>query len=74
MVEDKAKAEGARAVVISARIEEEVAQLPAEERADFLDSLGLDEPGLNRLIRAGYDLLGCSPSSPWARRKPMPGR
>jgi GTP-binding protein YchF len=57
-VEAKAKAEGARAVVISARIEEEVAQLPAEERKDFLDSLGLEEPGLNRLIRTGYDLLG----------------
>ncbi|MBN9553186.1 MAG: DUF933 domain-containing protein, partial [Alphaproteobacteria bacterium] len=58
MVEDKAKAEGARAVVISARIEEEVAQLPTEERADFLASIDLDEPGLNRMIRAGYDLLG----------------
>jgi GTP-binding protein YchF len=58
MVEAKAKAEGARAVTISARIEEEVAQLPAEERKDFLDSLGLEEPGLNRLIRTGYDLLG----------------
>jgi hypothetical protein len=57
-VEAKAKAEGAIAVVISARIEEEVAQLPADERKDFLDSLGLEEPGLNRLIRAGYDLLG----------------
>jgi len=58
MVEEKAKREGAGAVVISARIEEEVAQLPAEERAEFLGSLGLEEPGLNRLIRAGYDLLG----------------
>ncbi|HEY1710389.1 MAG TPA: redox-regulated ATPase YchF [Rhizomicrobium sp.] len=57
-VEAKAKAEGALAVVISARIEEEVAQLPADERKDFLDSLGLEEPGLNRLIRAGYALLG----------------
>jgi ribosome-binding ATPase YchF (GTP1/OBG family) len=57
-VEAKAKAEGAKAVVMSARIEEEVAQLPAEERKDFLDSLGLEEPGLNRLIRAGYELLG----------------
>jgi hypothetical protein len=45
-------------VVISARIEEEVAQLPAGEREEFLSSLGLTEPGLNRLIRAGYDLLG----------------
>ena len=58
LVEDKAKAEGARAVVISARIEEEVAQLPGDERADFLASMGLKEPGLNRLIRAGYELLG----------------
>jgi hypothetical protein len=57
-VEAKAKAEGAIAVAISARIEEEVAQLPEEERKDFLDSLGLEEPGLNRLIRAGYALLG----------------
>ena len=53
-----AKAEHAGAVAISARIEEELAQLPAEERADYLASLGLEEPGLNRLIRAGYDLLG----------------
>ncbi len=56
-VEEKAKREGAGCVVISARIEEEVAQLAAE-RAEFLSSLGLEEPGLNRLIRAGYDLLG----------------
>jgi len=58
MVEDKAKQDGAGAVVISARIEEEVAQLAAEERVEFLGSLGLEEPGLNRLIRAGYALLG----------------
>jgi ribosome-binding ATPase len=44
--------------VISARIEEEVAQLDAAERADFLKSIGLEEPGLNRLIRTGYALLG----------------
>ena len=53
-----AKAQGAGSVVISARIEEEVAQLPAGEREEFLASLGLEEPGLNKLIRAGYDLLG----------------
>jgi GTP-binding protein YchF len=58
MVEEKAKQDGAGAVVISARIEEEVAQLAAEERVEFLGSLGLEEPGLNRLIRAGYALLG----------------
>jgi ribosome-binding ATPase YchF (GTP1/OBG family) len=45
-------------VTISCRIEEEVAQLPAGEREEFLSSLGLEEPGLNKLIRAGYALLG----------------
>jgi ribosome-binding ATPase len=57
-VEAMAKAEGARSVVISAKIEEEIAQMAAGDRADFLESLGLGEPGLNRLIRTGYDLLG----------------
>jgi GTP-binding protein YchF len=57
-VEAMAKAEGARSVVISAKVEEEIAQLPPEERAEFLVSIGLEEPGLNRMIRAGYDLLG----------------
>ena len=58
LVEEKAKREGAGCVVISARIEEELAQLETQERADFLNSLGIEEPGLNRLIRAGYALLG----------------
>jgi hypothetical protein len=57
-VEAKAKIEGARAVVISAKVEEEIAQLPNDERQDFLDSIDLKEPGLNRMIRVGYDLLG----------------
>src|SRR5689334_15933463 len=57
-VEEMAKRQGAGCVAISARIEEEVAQLPESERAEFLAHLGLDEPGLNRLIRAGYNLLG----------------
>ena len=57
-VEVMAKAEGARSVVISAKIEEEIAQMPAADRPDFLESLGLEEPGLNRLIRTGYELLG----------------
>ncbi len=57
-IEEKAKREGAACVAISARIEEEVAQLHAGERAEFLAHLGLDEPGLDRLIRAGYGLLG----------------
>jgi hypothetical protein len=57
-VEAMAKAEGARSVVISAKIEEEIAQMPDTDRPDFLESLGLTEPSLNRLIRTGYDLLG----------------
>ncbi|HEY2069548.1 MAG TPA: redox-regulated ATPase YchF [Rhizomicrobium sp.] len=58
MVEEMAARIGAGCVTISARIEEEVAQLPEAERADFLSSLDLTEPGLNRLIQAGYNLLG----------------
>jgi GTP-binding protein YchF len=53
-----AKAEGAASVVISAAIEAEVAQLPDAEEHEFLETLGLTEPGLDRLIRAGYALLG----------------
>lgn len=50
--------EGAQAVVISAQIEAEISQLETEERSDFLETLGLEEPGLDRLIRSGYALLG----------------
>jgi GTP-binding protein YchF len=53
-----AKAEGSAAVVISAKIESETAVLSDDEQKEFLDSLGLEEPGLNRVIRAGYELLG----------------
>jgi GTP-binding protein YchF len=53
-----AAAEGAGCVVISAKIEEEIAQLPDGERDEFLESLGLHEAGLDRLIREGYRLLG----------------
>ena len=54
----KAKAEGAGAVVISAAIEAEIATLDATDRAAFLADLGLEEIGLTRVIRAGYQLLG----------------
>jgi hypothetical protein len=54
----RAKEEGAAFVAISAKIESEIAMLAAEEREMFLSEIGLAEPGLNRLIRAGYDLLG----------------
>ncbi|GAB4240133.1 MAG: redox-regulated ATPase YchF [Methyloligellaceae bacterium] len=57
-VEARAAEEGAGVVVISAKIEEELAQLAEEERGEYLRELGLSEPGLNRLIRAGYALLG----------------
>jgi GTP-binding protein YchF len=56
-VEEKARAEGAGCVVISAKIESEFAGLAAEDRSAFLADLGLAEPGLNRLIREGYKLL-----------------
>lgn len=53
----RADAEGAQSVFISAKIEAEIATLDDDERAEFLETLGLSEPGLNRLIRAGYNLL-----------------
>ncbi len=57
-VAEKAAAEGAVSVVISARIEEEISQLDDEEAAMFLEEMGLEEAGLSRVIRAGYELLG----------------
>jgi GTP-binding protein YchF len=53
-----ARAQGARHVVISAAIEAELSALAEEEKAEYLASLGLDEPGLNRVIREGHELLG----------------
>jgi hypothetical protein len=50
--------QGAASVVISAKIEEEISQLDAEEAAMFLEEMGLHEAGLDRLIKAGYALLG----------------
>ncbi|MEM9839954.1 MAG: redox-regulated ATPase YchF [Pseudomonadota bacterium] len=57
-VDEQAEAMGAKAVIISAKIEEEISTLDDDEATEFLETLGLEEPGLNRLIRAGYDLLG----------------
>ena len=56
-VSKRAAEENAIAVVVSAKIESEIAILPVDEQADYLEAVGLDEPGLNRVIRAGYDLL-----------------
>ncbi|MBX3699543.1 MAG: redox-regulated ATPase YchF [Dokdonella sp.] len=57
-VRERAAGEGAEVVPVCAAIEEEMAQLEEADRDEFLKDLGLDEPGLNRVIRAGYKLLG----------------
>lgn len=57
-VQEYAKAEGNRMIPICARLEEEIAQLTPFERAPFLESLGLEESGLQRLIRASFEMLG----------------
>jgi GTP-binding protein YchF len=57
-VKDIAAKEGAPYVVVAAALEAEIQQLPAEERPEFLKSAGLSEPGLNKVVRAGYTLLG----------------
>lgn len=54
---DYAKKEGAKAVVVSAKIESEIAVMAHADQKDFLDAIGLEEPGLNRVIREGYALL-----------------
>ena len=53
-----AATEGATVIPVCAAIEAEIAQLEEGEKKEFLDSLGLTEPGLSRIIRAGYKLLG----------------
>ncbi len=57
-VKEIADSEGAQYVVLAAAIESEIQQLPPEERPGFLESVGLDEPGLHKIVRAGYRLLG----------------
>jgi len=58
VVKQRAEGENAAVVAVCAAIEEELIELEADEAKEFLDELGLDEPGLNRVIRAGYSLLG----------------
>ena len=55
---EKAAAENARAVIVSAAIEAELVTMPVEERGEYLEALSLAEAGLARIIRAGYELLG----------------
>ena len=58
-VEEMAKKNNTESVIICAEIESQIAQLGSEEeKKEFLDSLGLEEPGLNKIIRAGYNILG----------------
>ena len=57
IVKKRAAEEGAVAVVVSAKIESEIAVMAQADQKDFLEAVGLEEPGLNRVIRAGYDLL-----------------
>ncbi len=58
MVKEYAAAEGSEVMPVSARIEEEISQLDPDERAMFLEDLGMEESGLDRLIKASYSLLG----------------
>ncbi len=58
LVAERATRDGADSVVISAQIESEIAMLDSAERGEFLETLGLTEPGLNKLIREAYHLLG----------------
>jgi len=57
-VDAMAKSQGAQSVVISAAIEEEIAQMEAADRDEFLSDMGLDDSGLNKIIKAGFTLLG----------------
>ncbi|HVG57803.1 MAG TPA: redox-regulated ATPase YchF [Hyalangium sp.] len=57
-VKEMAQKEGAEVVVLAAAMEAEIQQLPEEERPGFLESAGLSEPGLHKVVRAGYKLLG----------------
>jgi GTP-binding protein YchF len=57
-VMDHAASEGSLVVPICGKIESEISELAEEEKAAFLADMGMEEPGLNRVIRAGYDLLG----------------
>ena len=56
-VQQWAASEGAEAIAVCAKLEAEISELPSEESAAFLQELGISEPGLNKLIKAGYRLL-----------------
>jgi GTP-binding protein YchF len=56
-IKDKAKKEGAPVVVLCGKVEQELIEIPKEERKELLEAYGLEEPGLNKMIRTGYSLL-----------------
>lgn len=58
LVEERAQSQGAQVIPVCAKLEAEIAELPGEEKAMFLEDLGVAESGLDRLIRASYTLLG----------------
>ena len=58
LVEERAQSQGAQVIPVCAKLEAEIAELPGEEKALFLEDLGVAESGLDRLIRASYTLLG----------------
>ena len=74
-VQEMAASEGAGTLIIGAAIEADIAELEdPEEREMFLADLGLEEPGVAKLIRSAYSLLICRPTSPQVKKKCGPGR
>ena len=73
-VEAHAAKEGAPVVAICAALEAQIADMPEEDRKIFLADMGMQEPGLNRVIRAGYGLMAYRPTSPPGQRKCALGR
>ena len=72
-VTEIAAAEGSQVVAVCNKLESEIAELEAEEKLEFLQEMGMTEPGLDRVIRAGYTCSACRPISPPAQRKYAPG-
>ena len=73
-LEDYAAQENAQVIVISAKVEEEIAELPEDEAKEYLEMEGLTEAGLDRLIKAGFKLLGLQTFLDGRRnRNPGPG-
>ena len=72
-VREIAAAEGSQVVAVCNKLESEIAELEAEEKLEFLQEMGMTEPGLDRVIRAGYTLLGLQTYFTAGPRKYAPG-